>query len=357
MQPRQRLYEIDALRFFAAGAVLLFHYLFAGNSTGDMELPIQDQVEYFARYGFLGVDLFFLISGFVIAMSMQHGNAARFLLDRLIRLYPVFLAAVLLTATVRTVWGGEGDDISLADLLLNLTMFAGIFEQQLDLEFVDGVYWSLMVELQFYFLMLLVLLVRQLNRLEPILIGWLLLTLVSDHIATPGWLDTLLVLEWSPNFIAGALFYRVYTHGTSLLRLTALATCMYLSIDYGIWHLDLTSSTYDEEFNIPTVVTLIAGGYLLMALLVNNHLRWMRKSWLVWLGGLTYPLYLVHQNVGYALFRQLDDWGTPAQLLATVTGVVLLVSLLMHLVLERALAGRMRATAHAWLARRSNSSA
>jgi len=346
MASATRLTEIDLLRFFAAMAVLLFHYAFAGNNTGDMQLPIPDALEAAATYGYLGVDLFFLISGFVIALSAQRGTPLRFLLDRLIRLYPAFLVAVLLTALVRTLWGSADDDISIRNLLLNLSLFAGIFEDRLDLEFVDGVYWSLMVELQFYGLVLLALLLGLGRHLQPLMLGWLAITLASDYLSLPGWLDRLLLLEWSPYFIAGALFHEVQRRGLNPLRGVAIALCLYLSVRYAIWRLEFYNEFYNYEFEPMAVSGIVIGLYLLFMLLSSGALRPLRHPWLIWLGGLTYPLYLLHQNIGYITFRRFDALAAPIPLFWSLTAGMLLLALGVHLLVERGLGQRLRRAAH-----------
>lgn len=352
MPTTTRLLEIDFLRFLAALSVLGFHYLYAGNITGDMELPIPDRLEAVAQFGYLGVDLFFVISGFVIAMSMQHGNPLRFLVDRLIRLYPVFFFAVLLTASVRVTLGNQDDSVAINDLLLNLALFPGIFEQSLDIEFVDGVYWSLMLELQFYFLVLVVLLVRLKNYFELLVFAWLATTVASDWVELPIWLNKLLILEWSPYFIAGILFQQIHQHGHNLIRWTGLAICFYLAINYGLWRLDFLHNYYEEAFDPTVTGLLITAIFLLFTLLVTGGLAFLRLPGMLWLGGLTYPLYLLHQNIGYILFRTFDLHATPTQLLLGMTLFMLLLSLLIHLLIERQFARWLRGKAHAMLASR-----
>lgn len=64
-----RVPELDLLRFIAALSVVLFHFCAAPLVHGSVDRALFDVLGVAARYGYLGVELFFLISGFVIIMS------------------------------------------------------------------------------------------------------------------------------------------------------------------------------------------------------------------------------------------------------------------------------------------------
>src|SRR5262249_17939386 len=87
----KRYYELDLLRFVAAFSVLLFHYTFRGTAAldhvSDLSYPWLAPV---TKDGYLGVDLFFLISGFVILMSASSGSKRQFGVSRIVRLYPAY---------------------------------------------------------------------------------------------------------------------------------------------------------------------------------------------------------------------------------------------------------------------------
>ena len=69
-----RVGELDLLRFLAALAVVLYHYTFRGFSNGDMSTMPYPLLVPVTKYGSLGVELFFMISGFVILMSASSGS-------------------------------------------------------------------------------------------------------------------------------------------------------------------------------------------------------------------------------------------------------------------------------------------
>src|SRR5881394_93905 len=92
-----RLYEVDLLRFFAAMSVLLFHYCFRGYAADGMSVMPYPTLAPVAKYGYLGVDLFFMISGFVILMSVSSGSLRDFFVSRVVRLYPAFWVCCTIT--------------------------------------------------------------------------------------------------------------------------------------------------------------------------------------------------------------------------------------------------------------------
>src|SRR5688572_29637953 len=91
---RDRIAELDLLRFLAAAAVVLFHATDWPTQTNLLRAA--------ATFGFMGVPLFFMISGFVILMTAQNRSGLQFVNSRIARLYPSFWICVLLSALALT---------------------------------------------------------------------------------------------------------------------------------------------------------------------------------------------------------------------------------------------------------------
>ena len=169
-----RFYELDLLRFGAAASVVLFHYGFRGYAADHMtDMPYLSLAST-VKYGYLGVDLFFLISGFVILMTACAGSARHFVASRVARLYPAFWACCTLTFLVTLIAGGGRFSASLNQYAANMTMFSGFF----GVPSIDGAYWSLFVEMRFYLLVFVVLLLGQMARIRALLGLWLVLVLI-----------------------------------------------------------------------------------------------------------------------------------------------------------------------------------
>src|SRR5436190_10531242 len=105
MSHRVRFPELDLLRFIAACAVMLFHYTFRGPRDGfwQASFPFLDQI---SRYGYLGVQVFFILSGFVILLTAYEKNAMGFAMARFVRLFPAYWICVTLTTAVVVIAGG-----------------------------------------------------------------------------------------------------------------------------------------------------------------------------------------------------------------------------------------------------------
>ena len=96
---RERFEVIDLLRFGAAVAVMIYHFTASGafESAGHTLVAPRDifpSLEPVTHFGFLGVDLFFLISGFVILSSALDRTALQFAVSRFSRIYPTYWAGI-----------------------------------------------------------------------------------------------------------------------------------------------------------------------------------------------------------------------------------------------------------------------
>ena len=96
---KARYRTIDSLRGFAAIAVVFFHL--TGNIRQELSMWVPEIVMTIFSYGYLGVPVFFVISGFVIAQSIANANvnlkfAGNFALRRMIRLDPPYWASIII---------------------------------------------------------------------------------------------------------------------------------------------------------------------------------------------------------------------------------------------------------------------
>ena len=98
-----RVQALDLLRLVAVLGVILFHYGFRGPTAFNVTHVAVPELTWIARYGFLGVPIFFVISGFVIAYSAEGRTATTFAIARFSRIYPCFLFCMTLTFTVTRV--------------------------------------------------------------------------------------------------------------------------------------------------------------------------------------------------------------------------------------------------------------
>ena len=154
-----------------------------------------------AAYGWLGVELFFLISGFVICMSSIGHTLGEFVTSRITRLYPAYWFAIVLTTAVLLLWPGQSR-CRWSDVAVNLTMFQSGY----DLPSVDAVYWTLWIELHFYVLFAIVVWRGVTYRRVATFCGaWLVASVIGRELG--GKWDTMLIADYAPFFVAGVAFY------------------------------------------------------------------------------------------------------------------------------------------------------
>ncbi|MGW5415165.1 acyltransferase family protein [Actinomadura geliboluensis] len=341
MTGRERLRELDLLRFAAALAVVLYHFTGFGGAGPWPEpsaevFPALGDV---TRFGYLGVDLFFVISGFVILMSAWGRGPGEFGVSRLVRLMPAYWVSVLLGAVVYAVFR-QGHGVP-GLVLPNLTMLQG----GLGLRNVDAVYWTLWVELHFYVLVAVLASIGITYRSCLVFMAAWLFAGVYAGEAGNDLLQVMLIPTWSCYFIAGMALYMIHRFGPTLLLWGYVAVTYLIALHWGAWRAEHVFRGANEI----VVSAIITGIFAVMILVATRRLRWLRWSRLTVLGALTYPLYLVHSQLALplldALYPDLGKW--PA--LCVVVAASLLSAYAVHRLVERPGAAWMRARLYASL--------
>lgn len=315
----RRLEALDALRGLAAFIVVLFHYTYRYFEFYNQELNPLFSVE----FGHYGVQLFFIISGFVIFMTLQRiEKPIDFIFLRFIRLYPTYWIAILLTFTLVTYFGLEGREVSFKDMLINFSMVQYI----LGIDSVDGVYWTLLIELNFYFWIFMIYIFSSLKRIENISFVILILANVTlgfgynEIYIIFKIFEQLFVLEYIPFFIMGIMFYKIYNNEAK-----------YFS--YFVLVFSMLTTFFVCKDNSLIVLSII---YITFFLFVFNFLNWLAIKPLVYLGTVSYSLYLTHQNIGYIFMNKLISIGININIsivLAIILSIV--IATIMTYVLER----------------------
>lgn len=341
MTGRERLRELDLLRFAAALAVVLYHFTGFGGAGPWPEpsaevFPALGDV---TRFGYLGVDLFFVISGFVILMSAWGRGPGEFGVSRLVRLMPAYWVSVLLGAVVYAVFR-QGHGVP-GLVLPNLTMLQG----GLGLRNVDAVYWTLWVELHFYVLVAVLASIGITYRSCLVFMAaWLFAGVYADE-AGNDLLQVMLIPTWSCYFIAGMALYMIHRFGPTLLLWGYVAVTYLIALHWGAWRAEHVFRGANEI----VVSAIITGIFAVMILVATRRLRWLRWSRLTVLGALTYPLYLVHSQLALplldALYPDLGKWPS----LCVVVAASLLSAYAVHRLVERPGAAWMRARLYASL--------
>jgi peptidoglycan/LPS O-acetylase OafA/YrhL len=303
---RTRIPEIDLLRFMAAVAVMLMHYLLRGFAINDHYSPIHfPSLGPFTRYNYLAVDLFFIISGFMILMSVHVKNnllisPKGFILSRFLRLYPAYWFCCTLSFILVYFFLNNIFQLSFARYLLNLTMFNGFVL----VGNIDGVYWTLCIELKFYLIILLLLYLKHIPKIKRYLVIWSVLCALNYWLDNPL-LKYIFITNYGPFFISGCLFYLCYKEGfywhhNLLIGLNFIFGFLYEK-DVIAWKIKhyLTMTFYPQ-----TIFIILASFYLAFFVILKNQNNTKSYDNLFSnLGRLSYPLYLIHFNIGMLIFN------------------------------------------------------
>lgn len=316
-----RLQALDALRGIAALGVVLFHYLPYYDELYGHSFTPPDLLE-FGRYG---VHLFFMLSGFVIFMTLERTEkACWFGMARAFRLLPALWVGILLTFLTVHSLGPDDRTVTLSTALINFSLLQSYF----DYAHVDGVYWSLVIEGTFYLWMaILFYTLKSWQSLRTALFSWVIisyLAVINMENLSPALLfitHELLFAFYAPLFISGMLLYRWYKLGS----LTASEVIfLALSMSHAL-------IAYPAPFSI-----FVLGCYAVFVLAISGYLNFIVNRATLWLGSLSYSLYLVHQNIGYGIIEHSYTMGLPGITgVAIAVGVSFVLAILIHYHVEK----------------------
>jgi len=261
-QPKH-IHQVDYIRAIASVAVALFH-------LGGKSLPV-------LKYGWLGVHMFFLLSGFIICKAIPRNYSWRlsgkFISKRIIRIEPPYIISIIIVLLVNMLLAGlslipsaQPDWANLLSHLAYINNFTGA-------PYVNPVYWTLGIEFQFYLFVALVF---------PFIVSkwgtWFLLALciLSHYIHIPG--STLLGLF--PVFALGILYYLYFTKQVKLLQALLFGLPIVVISCFNIGMLETSAALF---------------ALLLLALP-------LKKNRLVsFFSTISFSLYLTHDTVGSKL--------------------------------------------------------
>lgn len=337
---------LDVLRLLAAMSVVAFH--FTARESPAWDGPVPDAlapVGQWAAYGRMGVPLFFVISGFVLLMSSWGRDVPGFVASRVGRLFPAYWVAVAFSIVlVLYVWPANpaffGQEITTSEALLNLTMVQGAF----GVHDVDGPYWTLWYEARFYLLIVLLMLVGiTRKRILAFCALWPVAGALAEG-ADSRLLTAVLMPDYAPFFAGGMLLYLIYRDGhdagTWLLVGLQGLFALNFSLEYYRYVLAL-ETPWAPSGALIALGTLACFG--LVALVTLTSLARRSAGWMTLAGALTYPLYLIHENLGWFVIHLVRDRVGPVVAVLLATGVVLVAAVALHHLVERPFGARLRA--------------
>lgn len=298
-----KLLSIQALRGIAVLGVVAFHSLSIENkySGGDFLLPE------FLRFGQSGVDLFFVISGFVMVTVTQGrfargGEMMRFIWGRFTRIFPTYWFYFLLTAAIFLIkpsWvnASQGHQVQL------LSSFFLLPSDQLPLVMVA---WSLIHELWFYMVFSVLLKFHE-RLLLPSLLLWSAIISIVNLIYTVTGLSAaarIVLHPYSLEFIIGALV-AIFISKCEISKLTSRSAIslivVVLSIGFPvIYSFDLLKQ---EGLLRASVLGSLYGLLVLFIVALERTRKFTFPGFLQSIGDISYTVYLSHVLVLSAIGR------------------------------------------------------
>lgn len=293
--PPKRLLGVDGIRGLAALAVVTMHYSMTYNRVISPEAPLN----WSNGYGGLGVHVFFAISGFVILLTLDRSpSIQRFAVGRFSRLFPVYWFSAVLTWLVITLSGSERYAIASHSALLNGSMLAGFFGHP----HIDPVYWTLEAELKFYVLMAVLISAGARRFIVQILTILVLADIFNYFVQFTEWdgtglwrLRLYLPLNLLYLFLTGIILFETRAEWRRIHCL-AIVVCTFSLFLY----------------NIPVRAGIVIFSVILLYAATRGRARWLESRPLLFLGAISYSLYLTHQINGYILLRWLHERGFAA---------------------------------------------
>lgn len=330
---RDHIYPLDVLRFLAAFSVLTFHLCFYGWAAtgGATATMLNDAAHYealapFTWFGWVGVEVFFVISGFVIASSASGATAAAFLRGRVLRLFPAawICATITLAAWLLVAHSSLGEMLRAYMHTISLWVIG---------PWVDGVYWSLSVELVFYAVVFWALVARRFVSIMALPWALTAMAVVFQTIVhTPAIMaafqadpllsqiiarSDILLIRYGCFFAAGIWIWAMSRNEMTPARLAGLGVAVACCLAEIVFRArEMTWGELTIVMPLPAwapITVWLLGLGLIVATARSPHWFHVRtdrtRAVLKRIGLMTYPLFLTHNVVGSAIIRALDGVG------------------------------------------------
>lgn len=297
-----RVPVLDLLRLVAVGAVILYHYGFWGPASHGVPQVAIPALAPIAQYGFLGVPVFFAISGFVIAYSAEGRTPVDFAIARFSRIYPTFVLCMTMTFAATFLFGGGHFEVKPAQWFANLFIAAPALGQP----YVDTSYWSLVIEVVFYaWVAVFIALGLFPRRIDAIIVTWLAITFANELTIDAPIFEKLFMADDSGFFAVGLLIYQHYRGRRDARLWGMMALALGAAVFQAVHKLERlgvhTGGSFDPK--VIAAVCIVSLGIVFLATRIKSVP--LPAGIVLAAGGITYPLYLLHMQLGYVIFMAL----------------------------------------------------
>lgn len=283
----KRIPEIDSLRGIAAFVVMIYHYTWRYHQLYSHTDPLW----YTQREHTFGIPMFFMLSAYMICLVLDRTKKPiDFIYSRISRLYPTFLFCMLVNYAITTLSHLPKRQVSFYAMLYNFTMIPTFLHSK----WVDGAYWTLSHQVAFYTFAFAFLLLGQVRRIEFLALFFLVIVWGWHYfkqalgLELSNRLQIMLLVEYAHFFGAGLVLYCLRKRITPF-RMSLFIVCL-------ITPYFITQASTAKTHILGMILFLLGG---------TGCLPFLRIRPLLFLGHISFPFYLLHQNIGFAIIRYL----------------------------------------------------
>ncbi|PXW84924.1 peptidoglycan/LPS O-acetylase OafA/YrhL [Nitrosomonas sp. Nm84] len=295
-----------------------------------------------------GVDLFFVISGFVFAKLIFSSqiNVGAFFIKRFFRIYPLYFVSLVIYLLL------SGDNAEKVNYFINHIFFLHTTNSREEAFFFNAAFWSLPVEMEFY--IFIPILIFFLKKYQKLLFGILIFSMflklfLYSHSAHPA-INTYDILSVHligllPEFLIGVYLHQLVVFSknhskSTLMKWNFISTCL------GIALISMLAIYFIKNGDDGLRANILIGGwynfacalsYAFLLFPLSSIDRWKSSenfhNIFIFIGSISYPVYLVH-NAAPRLFQEIGvDMGGVGLFIACTT-LTIIASIFLHHYIE-----------------------
>lgn len=324
-----KIYGLDYIRAICAIFIVIYHY---STRYFDSWLGYKYESNKIGLWwGCWAVSIFFILTAFLTIYNLHEksGGGMKFIKKRAIRLYPAYWVGLIFTTLLILILNIE-KFIGVVPTAINFSMLQGF----INVKNVDGVYWTLTYEIQFYVLIAIFIGLKKTDKIELFNSIWLVCVIayfIANHICGNHFaikiIDKLIMPKYASPFIMGAsLAYIVKNKKAILSYINAFAAlCIHGYVHSGGSYGFLWAAVY---------VAFLLVAMILIVVSVKTGFKFKYDKPFLFVASISYPLYLIHQNMGYLIFDKVGITENSAVLIIGCLILSLGIAYLIHRFLE-----------------------
>lgn len=306
---------LDYIRAIACILVVLYHYTWRITELFDYGQTWGVRVS----WGYMAVAAFFMLSGYLAVVKDDGKLSLRlYIKKKILRLFPAYWVCIPITFVVTALFL-PSRAVSLRDMLLNFTML----ESFLGIGLVDGAYWTLANELIFYaFVALVVVVLKRRDRLPAFGLVWLLLLFAYQFVPGSGLLfaavGKLIARQYGHMFVFGASLFFLMAPQTDKRMRGVSAVNLLLALAYQFL---VFGVPYFVFFTLTGILIAVCVKVNSRGCVIPQNVRKILRPLEV-IATVSYPWYLIHQNVGYAIMQLEIQWFSASEWIILLPGII-----------------------------------